>query len=212
MPRIPSIFEQELRNASPAVPDEAFLARLTACAEGRHTELSEEEMKFGELLRATKPRDIPAAMKNSLLAAIGDAPFAIDEKIVLFNRSAAPSPGRAKTRWFNHRNIAAAAAVALFGGGAALLIPGTDDGNKQTAAGYPGSGGGAFESHFAPASYGRNLSETKDEGVIWRGKNQPHRVLRLKYIDKVTMKNDKGETFEVERPRFEYVIIPEKVD
>jgi hypothetical protein len=61
MPRIPSIFEQELRNASPAVPDEAFLARLTACAEGRHTELSEEEMEFGELLRATKPRDIPGA-------------------------------------------------------------------------------------------------------------------------------------------------------
>jgi hypothetical protein len=67
-------------------------------------------------------------------------------------------------------------------------------------------------SNFAPASFNRNLSETRDEGVIWRGKNQPHRVMRLTYMDQVTVTGADGKPVTVEKPRVEYVIIPEKVD
>jgi hypothetical protein len=64
----------------------------------------------------------------------------------------------------------------------------------------------------APAGFQRNLSETRDEGVVWRGKNQPHRVLRLTYMDKVTVTGADGNPVIKEQPRVEYVIIPEKID
>jgi hypothetical protein len=64
----------------------------------------------------------------------------------------------------------------------------------------------------APAGFQRNLSETRDEGVVWRGKNQPHRVLRLTYMDKVTVMDADGNPVIKEQPRVEYVIIPEKID
>jgi hypothetical protein len=67
-------------------------------------------------------------------------------------------------------------------------------------------------SMIAPASFNRNPSETRDEGVIWRGKNQPHRVLRMTYMEKVTVLDAAGNPASVERPRFEYLIVPEKID
>lgn len=211
MPKIPTIFEQELRNQAPARLDGAFLDRLTACAEGTQTEMPEEDREFAALLAAVRPRPIPTALQASLLEAIGETPFALDGKIVLFNKQSKPGP--AKLQSFRIPNIAAAAAVALLGALAAFMVPG-ESGSETVEAGNPNLRPAApiANSHFAPASYGRNLSETRDEGVIWSGKNQPHRVLRLTYTDKVTMKNDKGETIQVERPRHEYVLIPEKID
>lgn len=211
MPKIPTIFEQELRNQAPARLDGALLERLTACAEGSQTEIPEEDREFAARLAAAKPRAIPTALQSSLLEAIGDTPFALDGKIVLFNKQSKPGP--AKLPSFRFPNIAAAAAVALLGALAALMVPG--QGGRETVEAdntnlHPAAP--IANSHFAPASYGRNLSETRDEGVIWSGKNQPHRVLRLTYTDKITMKNDKGETIQVERPRHEYVLIPEKID
>lgn len=219
MSKIPSIFEQELRNQAPARLDAAFLDRLTACAEGTQTEMPEEDARFAAGLAAVSPRAIPSAMQASLLEAIGETPFALDGKIVLFNKRS--KQRAAKVRTFRSFNLAAAAAVALLGSLAALMIPAGKD--RETAS-IPGPVSSprlsnnnphvvtAANSGFVPASFGRNLSETRDEGVIWRGNNQPHRVLRLTYLDKVTMKNANGESIQMEKPRYEYVLIPERVD
>lgn len=212
MPRIPSITERQLGDLTPARLDEDFLDRLTACAEDTQVEISDTDLAFEETLRGIRPRAIPSALQASLLEAIRDTPFAMDEKIVLFHKATKAQSGGARTRRFFQPRFAAAAAVALLGAASAFLIPGAEEGKTKTASGYAGSGGKEFSSHFAPASFGRNLSETRDEGVVWQGKNRPHRVLRLTYMDKVTMKNEKGETFQVERPRYEYVIVPEKID
>lgn len=210
MPKIPTIFEQELRNQAPALLDDAFLDRLTACAEGTDTDMPEEAVKFAAMLGGVKLRPLPSAFHASLLDAIGETPFSLDGKIVLFHKQSKPGP--AKTRSFSRFNIAAAAAVALLGALAAFMVPGGTGGETTTDNGKPGAANPILKSHFVPASYGRNLSETRDEGVIWRGKNQPHRVWRLTFTDMVTMKNGQGETYQEERPRYEYVIIPEKID
>ena len=211
MPKIPSIYEQELRNHTPARLDDAFLDRLNACAEGTETDLTEEDAEFAELLAAMKPRALSAPFQASLFAATDGTPFAVDEKIVLFHKQSKAS--LTKPRSFNRFNLAAAAAVALLGATAAFMVPHDNRGGDTASSNdKPVTINPALNSHFAPASYGQNLSETRDAGVIWRGKNQPHRVLRLTYTDKVTMKNAKGETIQVEQPRYEYVIIPEKID
>lgn len=221
MSKIPSIFEQELRNQAPARLDAAFLDRLTACAEGTQTEMPKEDADFAAGLAAMRPRTVPAAMQASLLEAIGETPFALDGKIVLFNKRS--KQGAAKSPSFGRFNFAAAAAVALLGALSALMIPAGNGvetaANTDTTSKSPAPISirnphlvPATNPHFAPASYGRNLSETRDEGVIWRGDNQPHRVLRLTYTDKVTMIGESGETIQVEKPRYEYVLIPERID
>jgi hypothetical protein len=219
MPKIPSITEQELQNLAPSGLDEDFLSRLTACAEGTAESLSDDELDFENHLRSIQPRKIPAGFQSKLMEAVGDAPFPVDGTIVLFNKAAAATDS-GKPRRFLRFNIAAAAAVALLGSIAAFMVPGEPAGNLGADAGSPKDPivapaiipNSPEASNFAPASFNRNLSETRDEGVIWRGKNQPHRVLRLTYMDQVTVKGADGKSVLVEQPRVEYVIIPEKID
>lgn len=216
MSRIPTVTERELGNLNPAGLDEDFLSRLAACAEGNHARLSDGEAAFEARLRALRPATVPGALESSLLGALGDTPFAVDDKIVLFNK---PSSGAAATGTKGSAfrfNVAAAAAVALLGTLAAFMVPAET--NQGQAAGTGDTSGSppppfaAAPSLVAPASFSRDPSETRDEGVIWRGKNQPHRVLRMTYMEKVTVMDADGNPTSVERPRFEYVIIPEKID
>lgn len=216
MSRIPTITEQELSNLQPSGLDEDFLARLTACAEGTQLDLSEDEIALESRLRALRPRKIPSALQTSLLDALGDTPFAVDDKIVLFNK---PSSGtvRADSKRSSFRfNLGAAAAVALLGSIAAFMVPKETHNDQKTVTGEEPKSFAApltiTPAQVAPASFTRNPSETRDEGVIWRGKNQPHRVLRLTYMDQVMTKDAAGNPISTQRPRVEYVIIPEKID
>lgn len=216
MSKIPTITERELSNLNPTGLDDDFLSRLTACAEGTHVQLFDEEAAFEARLRALRPRSIPNALRSSLLDALGDTPFAVDDKILLFNK---PSNGASVTGQKKSAlrfNIAAAAAVALLGSLAALMVPAETKhvqtavtGDKSESLSPPFT---TAPSMIAPASFNRNPSETRDEGVIWRGKNQPHRVLRMTYMEKVTVLDAAGNPAIVEKPRFEYVIVPEKID
>lgn len=217
MPRIPSILEQELRALTPSALDDSFLARLTASAEGTATALSPEELDFEARLRASKPRSLPSHLESTLQTFIRDTPFAVDDKILLFHKSVAKRettapPGKRSN--IVRLNFAAVAAVAAMGAAAALMLPGGAPRAGRTASFSPApmEASSTASAIFAPASYNRNLSETHDEGVIWQGRNQPHRVLRLTYTDQVTLKNEQGKTVQVEQPRVEYVIIPEKID
>lgn len=213
MPRIPSTTERELRDLKPRGLDEDFLARLTACAEGSMLDLTDEELAFENSLRAIRPAAAPRALRSSLESAVEGTPFAVDDKIVLFHGTSRgesrPVPSR-----FSRFNLAAAAAVALLGSIAALMLPETGGITENTAAKperTPPSIAPVSE-NFAPASYNRNLSDTRDEGVIWNGGNSPHRVLRFTFTDRFVLRNPEGETLEVEQPREELFIIPEKID
>ncbi len=214
MSRIPTITEQRLSNLNPAGLDGDFLARLTACAEGTNANLSEDEAAFENRLRAIRPRTIPSNLHTTLLATLDGSPFAVDEKIVLFHKSAVGSVGTDKSRNTFRFNLAAAAAVALLGSIAAFMVPTENDKDRSADT---GAAAGSFSAPLSPAPsllapISRNLSDTRDEGVVWRGKNQPHRVLRLTYMDQVTVMDAEGNPATEQRPRVEYVIIPEKID
>ncbi len=216
MSRIPTIIEQELSNLQPNGLDEDFLARLTACAEGTQLDLSEEEVAFESRLRAIRPRKVPTSLQNALLDTLSDTPFAVDEKIVLFNKPSSATAASGKKSSAFHLNIAAAAAFALLGSIAALMVPAKNQNDQKTAINNSAE---SFPPPLrpspelvAPAFFNSNPSETQDEGVIWQGKNQPHRVLRRTYMDQVLTKDAAGNPVTELRPRVEYVIIPEKID
>jgi hypothetical protein len=65
---------------------------------------------------------------------------------------------------------------------------------------------------LVPAGFERNLSEARDEGVLWADPQQAHRVLKVVYKDRVKMKDPGGRIYEVEQPRVEYILVPEKID
>jgi hypothetical protein len=71
-----------------------------------------------------------------------------------------------------------------------------------TAAAAPASG------ELIPAGFNSGLSEAVDQGVIWQPDQQPHRVLKVVYKDCVTLKDANGGTYQVERPRVEYILVP----
>lgn len=220
MSKIPSILEQELSSLKPHDLEADFLDRLVSCAEGTDALFSVKDDEFAKDLRAMEPKSLSARDHTHLLEKIGDTPFHIDEKIVLFNQPNKNS-GKGKRSNIIRFNLAAAAAVALLGSLAALIIPQAGSGNGD--AGIAANDGQIFEapavaapavvaSKFSPVGVNRNLRETSDQGVIWRDQVQPHRVMRMIYTDHVRLSNDRGETINVDLPRVEYVILPEKVD
>ena len=224
MSKIPSITEQELLGLNPCGLDEKFLSRLAACAEETFTELSAKEIAFENQLREIRPRKAQATLVASLAEAIGDAPFAVDEKIVLFNKANQAKPTATKsgkTSNIFRFNIAAAAAVALLGSVAALMLPNNSPAESPTASAGSSTenmASTAFvprilpQTNFAPASYERDLNNTSDEGVIWQGNNQPYRVLLHTFTDRMTSENGNGGTIRMEKPSYQYTLIPEKVD
>lgn len=214
MSKIPTIAEQKLADLQPNKLDEDFMARLLASADGSLTELTGAELQFETSLRKFSPPKLSSSFDSALLNILNDTPFHVDEKIVLFHKSA--SQAKEAPSKFRRFNLGAAAAVALLGSLAAWITPLQDNKTAATPTernieSTPSLTNSAPNS-FAPAGFNRNLSDTRDEGVIWNPSNRPHRVLRFTYMDRVTLKNEKGESIQVEQPREEYVIIPEKID
>lgn len=219
MSKTPSITEQELKRLKPTGLDEAFLSRLTACADDHYTDVSEDEAAFAKELQQVRPRGIKTSLMDDLVARIGDTPFAMDEKIVLFNKPSSrgsESAERSTVSKVFRMNLAAAAAVALLGSLAALVLPGSST-TQSPAASSETSGQSDFiplptTSAVAPIGYNRTLVGTSDEGVVWRTETEPYRVLRHTYTDRITTEQVDGETIRQEQPHVEYSLVPEKVD
>ncbi|MES2982008.1 MAG: hypothetical protein V4727_06815 [Verrucomicrobiota bacterium] len=214
MSKIPTIAEQKLADLQPNKLDEDFMSRLLASADGSLTELSDAELQFENSLRKFSPPKLSSSFDTTLIDILTNTPFHVDEKIVLFHKSTSRASGTISK--FRRFNLAAAAAVALLGSLAAWITPNqpneTVANTPERVVQQPSAIPPAAPSSFAPASINRNLSDTQDEGVMWNQSNRPHRVIRFTYMDRVTLKNEKGELIEVEQPRVEYVIIPEKID
>lgn len=216
MSKIPTIIEQQLANLNPAGLDGDFLERLTANAEGTYLDISQEEAAFENELRALRPVHVSAVLSASLLETLGDTPFAVDEKIVLFNK---PAYGAkvARPRGAFRFNLAAAAAVALLGSIAAFMVPaGTTEkqGAENVAAPEPVAAQlvAGSTSPVATLGFSPNLGDSRDMGVVWRGKHQPHRIIRRTYLEQDVVEDNEGNSVPVMRPRVEYIIIPEKID
>ena len=212
--------EKALRDLSPLALEADFLSRLEAAAEGTLTALTAAELRFEESLRASyKPQALDTDFMSRLEGVVSNVAFPVDEKIVLFPKTAplskpAKSSGRQRPMW------AAAAAVAFIGAATALFMP---DGkttvspvvkNDSPAQSAPIASAPLANpnSHFIPSGFNRGLGDATDEGVLWHDPAKPHRVVRVTYLDRVTFKNAEGKTVEAVQPRTEYILVPEKMD
>ena len=196
-------FEDALRQCTPSRLDDRLAGRLLVALQDASNPVEEVDAAFESSIAAHRPAELPDHL-------IGRLATLAAPKIV-----AMPAPKRV----IPFRRHAAAAAIALVGAAAALLVPFGGE-NPQVADTAPSAAPASTAaapastmdaSAFVPASHQRGLSDARDEGVIWKD-NAPHRVLRIVYMDTITLRNDAGEIVEVEQPRVEYILVPKKVD
>ncbi len=220
MSDLPTSIERQLKELNPKELTEDFMQRLLGCVADNGHQLDSGQKAIEAGLRKLSPIALSNQLQQALLSKVGDVPFEVDEKVVLFNRSKRENIPE-KALWKKGSNLAIAAAVALMGTLAALMLPEGQAPNDlaqqvppvEQKSDTPLASKDLIEGfEFAPASYSRSLSDARDEGVIWQGNSQPHRVMRLTYTDKVTGKDFAGEKIEVEKPKVEYIILPEKID
>lgn len=209
----PTSLEQDLRDLRAATLDDALLQRLESAADGTLEQLTREEIRFEEFLRAKSPARLAPDFMAELEAAVSGVPFPINDKIVLFPKAApAPATRRSRPMW------SAAAAVALIGAATALLMPGgkpagnlADQTPKTSPPAISTPGPATAAGNLVPASFDRGLSEVHDEGVVYK-ENRPHSVVRVVYTDRVTLKHPDGRTYQVEQPKEKYVLVPARTD
>jgi hypothetical protein len=204
----PSSLESELRQLRAAALDEALLARLEACTANTWTTLDPEQIRFEQQLLAIAPVKLPPTLMASLEASLHDLPFPNTQNIVPFPTPQAHTPRHHRAWW------SAAAAVALTGALTALLVPihphpaklaGAPAGTHPTAP-------ARSSAPSIPAGFNRSLTEARDEGVVWQSNTQPHRVLKVIYADRVTLKDASGRNYQLEQPRVEYILVPANSD
>ena len=206
--------EAKLSALRPAVLDSGLLARLAESATGDPASLSPELAAFEASLRHRRPAPLPAALAAALTQALPPA------NVIPFQGTKQPVTHR---HW-NRPMLAAAAAVAILGASAALFMPGHDSPpsavatHTPTAPAAPSATPGhtrapvAPSANFVPADFNTGFSQASDEGVVWQDANQPRRVVKVVYWDRVTLVNPDGRKVEVEQPRIEYILVPEKID
>ncbi len=204
----PSALEAELRELHAASLDEALLLRLEAAVDGTLLELTHEEIRFEALLRETTPAKLSAEFLAEIEILVRDVPLSGNDKIVKF-----PDVGPAVHTRRKQPMWAAAAAVALIGAATAFLMPAGNPPQSvvRQSASVPSPVNPAATENFVPAAFNRGVSEVHDEGVVWKS-NQPHSVVRVVYQDKITLKDKHGRTYQVERPRVEYMMVPAKAN
>lgn len=191
-------FEHTLGQTKPVGLDPQWLDRLTATMDAACAPITAVDEESEAILAAYRP----AALSASLMARLEGLAEAIPKELDV------PEPARI----IPFRRYAAAAAIALVGAAAALLAPMQDGPPVVAERDEPTPVVQAQDAgHFVPAAHARGLSEARDEGVIWKD-NTPHRVLRIVYTDKITLRNDAGEIVEVEQPRIEYIVVPQTTD
>lgn len=200
--------EDALKAIRPASLAPASMDRLLAAVEGRGLASDPALRSVESSLESLTPRTVRSQVADAMLATVSAVPFPVDEKVVLFPGASKPAEKSASRRpWY-----AAAAAVAVAGAFTAMMVE-----QPRAKSGIPvASADSAIPSRqptgFVPASVGSGLEEAKDEGVMWTNDGKPVRMVRVIYMDKAKYRNPQGEIIEFERPRVEYLMVPEKID
>ena len=179
--------------------------------------MNQELQQFERELAAMQPSRVSARLLERIAAGVAALPDPASAKVVPFPGGARPIVRHTSgARW-----LAVAAAVALLGAVAAILTPGlrhpspVAQNPRDNAAGMPAAGQGttaAARRGFVPTGSHAGVREVRDEGLLWPNKGeQPLRRVRVVYFERITLVNEHGEKIEVERPRVEYILLPEKI-
>ncbi|MBN8458845.1 MAG: hypothetical protein J0M04_13505 [Verrucomicrobia bacterium] len=196
--------ETKLHALRPAAPGNELAARLADIA--RPAPAADPALEAA--LRALRP----AAFGTDLTASVLRRTTGAQPAVIPFHKP---------TRSWNRYMLPVAAAVALLGAAAALLVPTSANRGGNTIANNPTPADPPIPTTIprengnpalVPASFGTDLTQAKDEGVLWQGPNQARRVVKVIYRDRGTYVTPDGRKVEVEIPRVEYILVPEKLD
>ncbi len=203
--------ENDLKSLRPAALDAAFIARFEACVNETIGELDPSEREFERELMERSPAPLSPELMASLTAIVSAVPYPTPApNIVAFpiHGELTATLSRSPRHWWG-----AAAAVALFGAFAGLMVPGGKP-TQPIASSQPSAplSRPAAPSALVPAGFNRGLSEASDEGVILQSEDKAHRVLKMVYQDRVTLKDVSGRTYQIEQPRTEYILVPSNID
>ncbi|MEK7950485.1 hypothetical protein [Luteolibacter soli] len=202
--------EATLKGMRPVMPDAACMDRLLAAMERR---MPVADLSIERELGKLTPSALMDGVQERLLETVARVPFPVDEKVVLFpGKTKQVEKVPARRPW-----LAAAAAVAVLGAFSALMMDGPRTGTAGPVAGTGKSDGGTpvtsvHDPRLVDASVGSQVKEAQDEGLSWTRDGKPMRRVRLIYMDKVKYVGDDGKTVEMERPRVEWLLVPEKID
>jgi hypothetical protein len=199
--------EATLKGMRPVKPDAACMDRLLGVLERR---MPDADLSIERELSKLNPSALAGGVQERLLETVSRVPFPVDEKVVLFPGKTKPvEKTPARRPW-----IAAAAAVAVLGGFSALMMGPQKDGSgpivrKEASIGPVES---PHDPRLVDASVGSQVREAQDEGVTWTRDGKALRRVKVIYMDKVKYVGDDGKVVEMERPRVEWLLVPEKID
>jgi hypothetical protein len=158
-------------------------------------------------LSKLSPSALDVGVQERLLETVTRVPVPVNEKVVLFPGKSKPVEKASSRRpW-----LAAAAAVAVMGGFSALMM-GPQQGSGPVAGKPAPQAPVSSAKELVPASVGSKVSEAQDEGLIWTRDGKPMRRVKVIYMDKVKYAGEDGKIVEMERPRVEWLLVPEKID
>ena len=212
--------ESLLAKLAPAAPGGGLTQRLEQAMDGVLTETDAATLAWESRMRGIRPAAVSPRVSAAFLAAVADLAFPADDNLIPFPQPAVRRDTVVvrRPRW---QAAAAAAAVALLGGASALLMPlgGKAPAVAQSGTPVPASspaaevaGVPAASRGFVPASFNRGVSDVRENGLVWDKSGRACRVVRVVYTDRASMTNARGERVEVEQPRVEYLLVPEKID
>lgn len=168
--------------------------------------MNAEHQQIEELLEGLKPSRVPDELVDRIGGEVAAGRFVSEEtaetaKVVPFPGDSGrvtrvPAP---KHNW----TWVAAAAVAVLGAVIAWVIPDRKDSPPVVS---------TERSTFTPNATRSGVKDIRDEGVVWTSSGQPLRRVIVIYRDQMTLSNARGEQVEVEMPRTEQILVPERVD
>lgn len=205
------VLEVSLKSLVPAKLGESLDSRLIESIEPMGSmPMIEEQAGVSVGLYQVQPAGLSPAFAEQLESILSRVPHPDSHKLLSFPEiEKTHQPGR--LQW---RQYAVAAAVALLGVISAFMVPSIE---QKSAPLSSASASNRTESEFpgdslVPASYQSNLRDASDEGIVWQSGGSPQRMLKLIYIEHVTLKDSEGREFQVERPRIRYVMVPAQID
>ena len=207
--------EATLKGMRPVAPDAACMDRLLAAVERR---IPAVDLTIERELGKLNPSALEGGVQARLLETVSRVPFPVDEKVVLFPGKSKPVEKAPSRRpW-----LAAAAAVAVLGAVSALMMgpqngsnpnrPIADNDGPLYGPERPGSSAGSVAAGLGNPSFGSKVRDAEDEGLIWTKDGKPMRRVKVIYMDKVKYAGEDGKVVEMERPRVEWLLVPEKID
>jgi hypothetical protein len=203
-----------LASLEPAGLSDDALSRLERAINGSHA-LDAALSELEHDLQRHIPCELPANLLDSMMRTVEAVPFALNQKVLLFPGARKESAASSKSGQ-GLRRMLAVAAVAMLGGAAALLTPLAPKQPQITGLSSQGfaspQSGSLAKDGIVATSFGTDVQNANDEGVIWTQDHKPCRVYRLRLEDRVLIRDENGVDRMLIIPREELYVLPEKVD